>query len=91
MRGTYVSGGRVQWCNVTTGEAGRQWDGCGMEVLACVFVCRAGETAGMAKKYRTNQGRLQSSKLQNLNVKMISGEMNGTEMEWSVGAAKRIH
>jgi hypothetical protein len=43
----------------------------------------------MAKKYRTNQGWLQSSKLQNLNVKMISGEMNGTEMKWSVGGAKR--
>jgi len=41
------------------------------------------------KKYRTNQGWLQSSKLQNLNVKMISGEMNGTEMKWSVGGAKR--
>jgi len=60
-----------------------------MEVLACVFVFRAGETAGMGKKYRTKQGWLQSSKLQNLNVKMISGEMNGTEMKWSVGAAKR--
>jgi len=41
------------------------------------------------QKYRTNQGWLQSSKLQNLNVKMISGEMNGTEMKWSVGGAKR--
>ena len=50
MRGTNVSGGWVQWYIVSTGEAGRQWDGCGMEVLACVFVSRAGETAGMAKK-----------------------------------------
>ena len=63
--------------------------GCGVEVLACVFVFREGETAGLVKKYRTNQGWLQSSKLQNLNVKMISGEMNGTEMKWSVGGAKR--
>ena len=49
MRGSTVSGGWVQWYNVSTGEVGRQWDGCGMEVLACVFVYRAGETAGMAK------------------------------------------
>jgi hypothetical protein len=81
MRGTNVSGGWVQWYNVSTGEAGRQWYGCRVEVLACVFVLREGETAGMAKKYRTNLGWLQSSKLQNLNVKMISGEMNGTEMK----------
>ena len=89
MRGTNVTGGWVQRYNVSTGEVGRKCDCCGVEVLACVFVFRAVETAGMAKKYRTNQGWLQSSKLQNLNVKMISGEMNGTEMKWSVGGAKR--
>ncbi len=55
-----------------------------------VCFCFQGRGNGrVGKKYRTNQGWLQSSKLQNLNVKMISGEMNVTEMKWSVGAAKR--
>lgn len=89
MRGTTVSFGWVQWYKVSTGGAGRQWDGCGMEVLACVFVSREGETEGLGKKISNKSGMAQSSKLQNLNVKMISGEMNGTEMKWSVGAAKR--
>ncbi|NCB85763.1 MAG: hypothetical protein EOM44_14925 [Bacteroidia bacterium] len=34
MRGTNVAGGWVQWYNVTTGEAGRQWDG-GFGVCFC--------------------------------------------------------
>lgn len=55
MRGTTVTGGWVQWYNVSTGEAGRQWDGCWEEFLVCVFVCRAGETAGMAKNIEQNR------------------------------------
>ena len=49
MRGTTVTGGWVQWYNVSTGEVCRLWNGRAMEVLACVFVFRAGETAGVAK------------------------------------------
>ncbi len=49
MRGTNVTGGWVQRYNVSTGEVGRKCDCCGVEVLACVFVFRAVETAGMAK------------------------------------------
>ena len=49
MRGTNVSGGWVQWYNVSTGEVGWLWNGRAMEVLACVFVFSAGETAGLAK------------------------------------------
>jgi len=55
-----------------------------------VCFCFQGGGNGRAEKKISNKtGMAQSSKLQNLNVKMISGEMNGTEMEWSVGAAKR--
>ena len=49
MRGTTVTGGWVKWYNVSTGEVGRQGNGCGEEVLACVFVFRAGETSGVGK------------------------------------------
>ncbi len=44
-----VSGGWVQWYNVPTGDVGRLRCSGAEEVLACVFVFRAGETAGMAK------------------------------------------
>jgi hypothetical protein len=53
------------------------------------FCLQGGGNGRDGKKISNKSGKAQSSKLQNLNVKMISGEMNGTEMEWSVGAAKR--
>lgn len=54
MRGTTVSGGWVQWYNVSTGDVGLRCSGA-VEVLACVFVFRAGETAGMAKNIEQNR------------------------------------
>jgi len=58
-----------------------QRQGCGAEVLACVFVLCDGVKRLCWLKISNKPASAQSSKLQNLFNKIISGEMNGTEMK----------
>jgi hypothetical protein len=55
--------------------------GCGVGVLACVFVLCAGVKRQRWMKISNKPVSAQSSKLQNLFNKIISGEMNETEMK----------
>jgi hypothetical protein len=55
--------------------------GCGAGVLACVFVLCDGVKRLCWLKRSNKPVSAQSSKLQNLFTKIISGEMNGTEMK----------
>lgn len=68
MRGTNVSGGWVQRYNVSTGEEGRQCEGCGRRFWRVFLFAGRGKRQEW-QKISNKSGMAQRSKLQNLNVK----------------------